>query len=525
MAETAGETVIFLVLSVIFILVIVLVFAYFLLFGFGFSNASTCYGSSQIRNFFYNSLCVTQYFCIADTLEGLGVLPPLLGCSPLAQSYGATSTTGQIFSGVTLDLAQCWYQYGASSNLNVIDGNGQLCGVINVDTNQNITIKDLTNYLQTSTYAQKISCINHTAVQSCPGFAPNPNQNWSCDLSDSAYCQLTTFNYFQCQDQRGYVPTPQGYQLDNIFLDNPNTKTNALDNLTGALCQSAFGCYFNTATGNCTNTSSNMQLAIKSSNSCFQSFQDFCKTYPNGNQNCTVAYDPTDDFFTQPQGCTLTEPVKPTSVVNISYADYLSPGTNLIFSYKNKTATSGANQTGYLLSPYANLSISHSQLYFVYLNTFAGTPYPPNLVGLPSECAPVSFFNNYPNSAIQDQCTRALISYGIIGAAAGLKENLISTPKGVMILGGTFAAGYAYGVCESNQFCNRVIDGSINNAASVSLITTTGLGQCLSSIGTWIDQQGTSFLNSFSQVFTGQNAVQNLNFLGRNQLYVCAVTS
>ena len=73
MAETPGESFIFIVLAVIFIVVIVAIAGYLLLVGVNLSNSSICYVSSEFTNFYYNGLCVSNFFCLSNTLKTLGI--------------------------------------------------------------------------------------------------------------------------------------------------------------------------------------------------------------------------------------------------------------------------------------------------------------------------------------------------------------------------------------------------------------------------------------------------------------------
>lgn len=534
MAETAGESVVFIILFVIFIFIIVLVFAYFLLFGFGFSNASSCFVSSQITNFFYNDLCITQLFCIAPTLQSLGISPPLLGCSPSVQSYTGSSTTGQVFSAVTQDLSTCWYKFGGPEGLSVLPGvpvtgnpqqygNGSgLCSVISLNLGQNTTFYNLTKYLQSATQSTEISCLDHTPQQSCdnPQSPSNPN-GFTCDTNQPTECEASSLNYFQCLSAPGgYVG---GSDIQTIFLNTNgvNAKTTAAINGTAALCDPTQNCFFNPgyntnpySYGACVN-------ATGLPGTCTQLYDNFCHSVTNGvvtNYNCTMNYDPASATFSAPASCTLIEPVKNTSTINVSYYDFLSPGVDLIYSYKNRSTG-----TTSLASIYSNLSISHTQLYLVFLNSFAGTSYPPQLVSTPGECYPAVYLNNYPNNGIADECTRALATFGATGIG------LAKSKPGLMTYASAAGAGYLFGRCANNAVCDKYIASPAVNAFTTGLFTTSGLSACAQSLWVGLEEVGTSVSNSWQSFWasvTGTSySPSDLNFLGRDQLYVCAVSS
>ncbi|MCL4400467.1 MAG: hypothetical protein M1348_01795 [Candidatus Parvarchaeota archaeon] len=540
MAETAGENIVFIILFVIFIFIIVLVFAYFLLFGFGFSNASSCYVSSQISNFFYNGLCATQFFCIASTLQSLEISPPLLGCSPSTQSYSSGSTTGQAFSAVTQSLATCWYQYGGSEGLSVLPGvpvtgnpqtygNGSgLCSVINLHLGQNATFYNLTRYLQSATQTTKLSCLNHTAAQSCdnPLSASNP-YGFYCDNSYPTECQATSFNYFKCLSAPGgYVG---GSNLQSIFLNKNgvNAKTTAAINATAQLCDASQGCFFNAAFSNSTYPDGacfNGTDQAATPSACTQVYTNFCQNISvsggkfKTNYNCTMNYDSSFGELSPPSSCTLTEPVKNTSTVNVSYFDYLNPGVDLLYSYKNRSTGSSS-----LVSIYSNISISNTQLYLVFLNSFAGTSYPPQLVSTPKECWPAVFLNNYPNNGIADSCTRALLTFGAAGISTA------SAKPGLVTYSAAAGAGFLYGRCIGNTVCDKYIATPAVNAFSTLVFTTSGVSSCAQSLYVGLQETGNSVSNdwkSFWGWLSGSTYTpSNLNFLGRNQLYLCAVSS
>ncbi len=498
MAETGGENIVFLILFVIFIFVIVLVFAYFLLFGFGFTNATSCYGSSQVTNFFYNDLCITKFFCIATTLNAIGIGPPSIGCTPATQSYTSSSTTGQLFAGITDALGNCWYQYGANSGLDVLYNGPGLCSIVGVSFNnqKNLTFYNLTQYLKSAAFSKQISCLNHTSVQSCadPLTSFNPN-GFSCDTASPSECEAYSTDYFSCESQQGYIPTYSGYVLRNIFLNdstkyNITTATTAANNLSSYLCDVSQGCYFNKATLSCTNDTGQ-------SNGCSQVFTNFCAETSYGYDNCTAQYDANTGDYEAPVGCTLVEPVNNDSTVNVSYFDYLAPGVNLIYNYKNKT--SGKTES---VGPYSNVSINDAELYLVYLNSFSNSALPPNTISMPPECVPQTWLNNYPTSGIEYQCTEALAVFG--SATTGLA---LSGGPSIVTLGGLAATGYLYGACQRNNLCNQYIDTTATNAAWTAIYTTSGLQGCMDSL------------------YAGLQELGGANFLGRNQIYVCAVAA
>ncbi len=506
MAETAGENLVFIILFVIFIFVIVLVFAYFLLFGFGFTNSTTCYGSSQVTNFFYQDLCISKFFCIATTLNSIGIGPPLIGCSPSVQTYASSSNTGQVFSGITSALGDCWYQYGANSGLDVLYNGPGLCSVVGVSLNnqKNLTFYNLTQYLKAAAFSKQISCLNHTAAQSCGNY----QEGFTCDTNTPTECQAYVNSYFQCQSQQDYSPIQAGYVLQSIFL-NDSTKhgitaaTTAANNFSAALCDPSQGCSFNQATLSCTNSSGKV-------GSCTQVFDDFCANTTLGYDNCTFQYDSNTGDYQPPEGCTLTEAVNSNSTINVSYFNYLEPGVNLIYNWKNKTS----GQT-VAVSPYSNMSINHAELYIVYLNSFANSALPPNGITMPTECVPQGWVNNYPTSGIEYSCGEALAVYG---SAA------LSGP-GLITLGVAGASGYLYGACRSNTLCNEYVDADAAKAVSTTLYTTSGLQGCMTSIEDELEQSSVIdyFRNGIGDL-VGFSSVNPPNFLGRNQIYICAVT-
>ncbi|MCL5009899.1 MAG: hypothetical protein M1433_02910 [Candidatus Parvarchaeota archaeon] len=491
MAETAGEEFAFIVLAVIFIFVIVLVFSYFLLFGFGFTDASTCYLSSQVTNFFYNGLCITQYFCISSSLAQTIGTPPLLGCSPSTQTYSSGSSSAQIFSGTLSSLAECWYQYGANEGLDVLYKNPGLCGVININVGQNLTISNLTQYMQSTAFTTQVSCVNHTAQQACPNY----QEGFTCNLQSPTTCIASSDNYFSCKKQSGYVGTYSGYSLATLPLESTTTDNTAANLMGAYLCQASQGCSFNPSVGECTNLTGQ-------ASSCTQSYTNFCVKGADNAYTCTVNYDSTTQSYVAPPSCTLSEPVNNDSTVNISYFDYLSPGVNMIYSYRNQTSGESS-----LVLPNSTKSISHAQLYILYLNAFTNSRLQPQWINLPPECTPEAFLNNYPTRGIQYECSRALAAYG----PALLKLSYGNNP-GVIGLGGSAVLGYLYGRCSSNSFCNQYIATTATQYVSTAILTTTGLSQCANSLFDAITQAPSEL------------GLTNSNFLGRNQIYVCVVT-
>ena len=145
MAETPGESFIFIILGTIFIIVIVAIAGYLLLVGVNLSNSGVCYVSSEFTNFYYNGLCVSNFFCLSSTLKSLGIAPPLFGCTTATYGYGPGARPSQVFSTVATDLASCWNQYGANQGLTVLTDSPATCAVVETNTNQNVTINNLTN--------------------------------------------------------------------------------------------------------------------------------------------------------------------------------------------------------------------------------------------------------------------------------------------------------------------------------------------------------------------------------------------
>ena len=490
MAETPGESFIFIVLAVIFIIVIVAIAGYLLLVGVNLSNSSICYVSSEFTNFYYNGLCVSNFFCLSSTLKAIGIAPPLFGCTTSTSGYGPGSQPSQVFSTVATDLTSCWNQYGANQGLTVLTNSPATCSVIDVNTNQNMTINNLTNYLETNAYTTEVSCLNHTAVQSCSDPLTSSNLNgYSCDLNDPSLCEAQSLNYFNCRSQSGYTPFTQGYTTKYIPLNGSKPPTAAM-NLSSYLCEASQGCSFNTTKGTCTTPSGNTA-------SCTDLYTNFC----NGN-NCTVGYDPTTASYESPSSCVLTEPVKSTSIINESYADYLKPGDNVIFSYKN---VSNSSQSGFVL-PNSSKSINKAQIYIVYLNSLVGTRLPPNSISLPSECEPATFLNNYPTAGIEYECSRAI--------ASGIGARILA-PSNPGLVAGAVLAGFGASECFNNTICkDDIAPNALTYTAKLaySSLYATGLEQCAQSLF--------YFFTSLPQ----QIGISKPNFLGRNLIYICAVT-
>jgi hypothetical protein len=490
MAETPGESFIFIVLAVIFIVVIVAIAGYLLLVGVNLSNSSICYVSSEFTNFYYNGLCVSNFFCLSSTLKTLGITPPLFGCTTSAAGYGPGSQPSQVFSTVATDLTSCWNQYGANQGLTVLTTSPATCSAVDVNINQNITINNLTDYLEKNAYTTEVSCLNHTAIQSCsnPLTSSNPG-GYSCDLSDPSLCEATSLSYFNCRSQSGYSPFTQGYATKYIPLYGSKPPTAAM-NLSSYICEASQGCSFNTTLRTCSTPSGNI-------NSCTDLFTNFC----NGN-NCTVGYDGTTDSYEAPSSCVLTEPVKSTSIINQSYADYLKPGDNVIFSYKN---VSNPSDSGFVF-PNSNKSINKAQIYIVYLNSLVGTRFPPSSISLPSECEPATFLNNYPTAGIKYECSRAVVS------AIGAK---LLAPSNPGLVAGVALAGFGSAECFNNSICkDDVAPNALTYTAKLAKASlyATGIEQCAQSLF--------YFFDSLPQ----QIGISKPNFLGRNLIYICAVT-
>ncbi len=490
MAETLGESFIFIILAVIFIIVIVAVAGYLLLVGVNLSNSGICYVSSEFTNFYYNGLCVSNFFCLSGTLKALGISPPLFGCTTATSGYGPGSTPSQIFSTTGTYLTSCWNQYGANQGLTVLPTSPATCGIIDIDTNQNLTIGNLTTYLETNAYTTEISCLNHTAAQSCsnPLSSSNPS-GFTCDLNDPSICEAPSLSYYSCRSQPGYTPFTQGYVTRYIPLNGSKQPTAAM-NLSDDLCEASQGCSFSTKLGTCVNSTGQTGL-------CTDLYTDFC----NGN-NCTVGYDTTTESYETPSSCVLTESVKSTSIINESYATYLKPGDNLIFSYKN--ASSGKSE---FVLPNSSESINKAQLYIVYLNSLVGTRFAPNTINLPSECTPASFLNNYPTAGIEDECSRAV--------ASGVSAYLLA-PSDSGIIAGVGIAGFAGEECYNSTVCKDYIAPnalSYTERLGVSALAASGLEEC-----------GRSLFSYFTSL-PQEIGIVKPDFLGRNLMYICIVTN
>lgn len=492
MAETPGESFIFIVFAVIVIVVIVAIAGYLMLVGVNISNSSVCYVSSEFTNFYYNGLCVTKFFCLSSTLKAIGISPPLFGCTTATSGYGPGSKPSQVFSTVANDLTSCWNQYGANQGLTVLPNSPATCSVIDINTNQNLTINNLTNYLERNAYTTEVSCLNHTAVQSCSDPLTSTNLNgFSCDLSDPSICEAQSSSYFDCRSQSGYNAFTQGYSAIRYINLNGSKPPTAAMNLSSYLCETSQGCSFNTSLGTCSTLSGNTA-------SCTDLYTNFC----NSKGNCTVGYDPTTDSYEVPSSCVLTEPVKSTSVINESYASYLKPGDNVIFSYKN---ISNSSQSGFPL-PNSSKSINKAQIYIIYLNSLVGTRFPPNTISLPSECEPASFLNNYPTSGIEDECSRAIV--------ASVGATLLSPSNPGLVVGAALA-GFGASECFNSAVCkNDVAPNALvyTEKLATAAIAASGIGQCVSSIF--------SFFSALPQ----EIGIAKPDFLGRNLIYICAVT-
>lgn len=492
MAETPGESILFIILAVIFIVVIVAIAGYLLIVGITLSNSGICYASSEFTNFYYNGLCVSKFFCLSGTLKALGIAPPLFGCTTSTSGYGPSAQPSQVFSTVATDLASCWNQYGANQGLTVLTSSPATCAAINVNINKNFTINNLTNYLESNAYTTEVSCLNHTSVQSCSDPLTSTNLNgFTCDLSNPSICEAQSSNYFNCRSEPGYQPFTQGYTATKYIPLTGSKPPTAAMNISSDLCEESQGCSFNTTLDTCSTISGK-------TDSCTDLYTNFC----NGN-NCTVGYDSTTNSYEAPSSCVLTEPVKSTSIVNESYATYLRPGDNLIFSYKN---LSNASSSGFV-APNSSKSINKAQIYIVYLNSLAGTRLPPSSISLPSECEPATFLNNYPSSGIEDECSRAV--------ASGIGADLLA-PSNPGLLVGIGLAGFGTAECFNNSICkDDIAPNAVTYAGKIaySALYATGLKQCAQSL--------IYFLASLPQ----QIGISKPNFLGRNLVYICAVTN
>ncbi len=497
MPETPGENFIFIILSVIFMIFIIVIFASFLFLGVGFSNATTCYASSQVSNFFYNDLCFSNFFCLSSTLQSYGINPPDFGCTTSSQTFSSGASTPSVFSGVATALSECWDQYGGSQGLTVSPGATRICSIISLDLNQNITFGNLTTYLQNTPFTTEVSCLNHTAAQACadPFSSSNPN-GFSCNFNNPSECISNNSDFFSCFDQPGYTSFTQGYSLTVVPLYSSTAPNTAYNDLPQYLCSASEGCSFNTSVGTCTNQDG-------ATTGCSTPYTDFCAKNQSGDYVCSIGYDSVLNSYEVPNTCQITEPVKPTSVVNVSYFNYLRPGFTVNYSYKNKTSGS-ANA----VPIDSNKSISKAQLYIVYLNSLVGTRFPPDKVTLPSECVQTSFVVNYPTSGIEYECSRAVTTYAL------LTRGLPSASLSFGSIAGAAASGIVIGAssagCKTNTFCNNYVLSNIPNLVGTTLFKTSGLEQCAGSIVGWFQQN---------------LHVDSAAYLGMNQMYLCAVAA
>ncbi len=518
MAETGGEYTVFWIAFAIIAFVIISIFAYFLLFGFGFSDSSLCFASSGLRNFINTGLCVTNVACLSSTLNSLGLVPPLYGCSPSTSAYSG-SNANTAFSGIVTALSSCWYQYGGDQGWAVIQDQAPICSEISLNLNSNVTFYNFTKYLNVTAYSSTPSCVGHTAEQACPNYA----KGYACDTQQPNLCELSTNNYFQCEDSVNYNAGPG--QVINIPLNTPNKATTAANNMSEYLC-SQVGCSFvptaDSGAGACENASGSI-------NACTQYYLNFCSQNPTSEQgfgkyNCSVVYNSVTDSFYAPASCTLTENINSGITSNMTFFNYLQPGINLFMTWVNKTSgayeyvrpggatdeipyTNGSFKT--LSSPDAiNRSISHAQLYILFLNSLSGTRFVPSTISLPSECAPFTYLNNYPGSCY-DYCARAAIFYYGLYKGAGRKLG-ITTVSALAVTG--IAAGSTTAACSSNSGCNQYIlqpgYNDLTNVISTGLFTTSGLSQCVSCISGYLS-----------------NAFGHPGVLGENEMYMCAVVS
>ena len=277
-----------------------------------------------------------------------------------------------------------------------------------------------------------------------------------------------------------------------------------MNNLSSYLCNTP-GCSFDASKTLCAN-------ATGDSTVCQQSWKDFCAQNSSGAYNCKAVYSGGAGIY-PPNSCEITESVKPTAVVNESYSQFLQVGTNVLYSYKNKTINSGFYvggsfvplQSGVLVTNTSNLSISHAQLYIVYLNSFAVTGnaqvYPPNTISLPSECSasPSSWLNNYPTDCFKS-CVTAGAFYGTLLGRSNVGISSIGTGAAIGGIAGTGAV-----TCGTNKLCNQYVLQPAWNVVTTGLWTTSGLSSCFSCLSTYV---------------TNKQAV-----LGNNKMYVCAVVS
>ncbi len=501
MAETGGELVVFIILGVIFIGVILIVFSYVLIFGFTMSSSSLCYTSSMIRNFFFQDLCIPSsnpiihnFFCLSYTLANSGIEPPLIGCSTGIASYTSIYPQTYTFSQMSGAIASCFYKYGGYQNLSVLPDGPALCDVISVYTGKNFSFYNFTKFMQSETYTSQVNCINYTPQEACPNY----QEGYVCDKDSPSLCERANSNYFTCLTQQGYSPIYPGYYLQSIPLNGSGFT--AANNASSYLCDSTQGCYFNTTLAECTKPGGSAQF-------CTQLYTNFCKNTTTG-WNCTMDYDPTTKSLVPPPSCIETEPAKSTAIQNISFMDYFMPGINLFFSFKNIST----GKPGEVVSAYnKTLDLQNATFYIVYLNTMTRTRFPPKVITLPPECAPLSWYNNYPANCF-DYCARAVAVYGSILGSAGASD------PGILTLGAAASAGaasYGYHYCSQSQLCSTVLPSAYNTISTLAF-TTSGLGDCISCVSTSLKtavQQAGAYLS-----------LDRLNFLGRNIVFVCAVT-
>lgn len=492
--ETAGEMFILMMFIVIGVVLIFYVFGQFLLLGFNFSSSSLCYVSSNIRNFFYNDLCLTQFFCISSFLSSIHLTPPMLGCSTLVSTYTGNYPTSAMFTGIASTLSTCFYQYGALNHLTVFRYGPQLCGVSNIHINQNFSVYNFTEFLNKTTYTTEKSCIGYNSSQACPHAA----EGFSCDTQAPTTCIKTETNFFTCSvNGSSYVPTYPNYDLVTVPLNATKGKLAADNNASIDLCVGSQGCSFDRYAG----TDGMCVNATGYSSSCTQSYTNFCDV---SNNSCSMNYDAITGSLLPPPSCTLSEPVFSNATTNVSYFDYFQPGVDMFFSYWNKSGGKNAVAINPLNK---SIDLQNSTLYMVYLNSMTNTRFPPVEVNLPSECVHETFINNYPTSCYT-YCARATAIYGslFVGTAA--------YNPGPMVIGGAFTAGALTGVVFHYAGQYNLITPTVGQAIleeGGALYTLSGLPSCLSCIYQ-------TFTGPVDTIFYGDN------LLGRNILYVCAVS-
>ncbi|MGC8698869.1 MAG: hypothetical protein ACP5RE_01645 [Candidatus Acidifodinimicrobium sp.] len=494
MAETAGEMFVIMIVVIISVVFIFYIFGQFLLLGFNFSSSSLCYVSSNIRNFFYNDLCLTQFFCISSFLSAIHLTPPMLGCSTLVSTYSGNYPVSSVFTGIASTLSTCFYQYGAFNHLTVFRYNPQLCGVSNININQNFSLYNFTEFLNNTKYTSEKSCMGYTASQACPHAA----EGFSCDSQAPTTCIKTETNFFTCSvNGSNYVPTYPNYNLITVPLNATKGTLAADNNASLDLCVGSQGCAFDRYIGSnglCVN-------ATGYSSPCTQAYTNFCNASKN---SCSMDYDAVTGSLVPPPSCTLSEPVFSNATTNVSYFDYFQPGVDLFFSYWNKSG----GKKAVAINPFnKSVDLQKSTLYMVYLNSMTNTRFPPVELNLPSECVPETFINNYPFNCYT-YCARATAIYGslFVGTA--------EANPGPMVIGGAFAAGALTSVTFSYAKQYNLIASSIGQAGleeAGALYTLSGLPNCVSCIIQ-------TFTSPVDTTFHGDN------LLGRNILYVCAVT-